>query len=193
MSRGEDHPNVVCLIGVVTKFDNAMLVLQICDNGSLHSLLIANSFHPEVDQRDGHRYRKRTSGYSMTNKSALRIANDVAKGMNYLSKRQFVHRDVAARNILVAADWICRVADFGLSRKLAQKDYYYIRSSSHDPFPLRWSAPEVVSLGHFSSKADVWCVLVCACVRVCVCARVRVCVCVRACVRACVALHLPII
>lgn len=136
------HANVVSLIGVVTKFKNNMLVLQICDNGSLHNLLAAGAFHP--GQED------------ISSECVLGIANDVATGMEYLSQRSFVHRDLAARNILVSADWICRVADFGLSRKLSQKEYYYVRSNSEDAFPLRWSAPEVVSLGHFSSKADVW-------------------------------------
>jgi len=48
------------------------------------------------------------------------ILRDVAAGMNYLSDMCYVHRDLAARNILVNKDMICKVSDFGLSRKLEE-------------------------------------------------------------------------
>lgn len=40
----------------------------------------------------------------------------VAAGMEYLETRQLIHRDLAARNILVGDCYVCKVADFGLSK-----------------------------------------------------------------------------
>jgi len=37
---------------------------------------------------------------------------------------QIVHRDIAARNVLVGSDHVLKIADFGLTRNIDQKGYY---------------------------------------------------------------------
>jgi len=47
-----------------------------------------------------------------------------------------------------------KVADFGLSRDVYEKEYY----SSCDKktkLPVKWMSPESLEFGHFSSKSDV--------------------------------------
>lgn len=41
-----------------------------------------------------------------------------------MADKQFVHRDVAARNCLVAKNLVVKVADFGLSRSVHGRDFY---------------------------------------------------------------------
>jgi len=37
---------------------------------------------------------------------------------------QCVHRDIAARNVLVAENYVMKIADFGLTRNIHHADYY---------------------------------------------------------------------
>ena len=63
--------------------------------------------------------------------------------MNYLANKQFVHRDLAARNILVSSDDVCKIADFGMARDVADDTYYV---TTDGKIPLKWTAPEVCNL-----------------------------------------------
>ena len=49
-------------------------------------------------------------------KDMLGMGYQVAKGMCYLASKKCVHRDPAARNVLVTEDKVLKIADFGLAR-----------------------------------------------------------------------------
>ena len=74
--------------------------------------------------------------------------------MEYLGSRKCIHRDLAARNILVAKDYIIKIADFGLARDVQINDYY--RKKGEGFLPVRWMAPESLLENRFSVKSDVW-------------------------------------
>lgn len=42
----------------------------------------------------------------------------------HLESLNFVHRDIAARNVLMATHDVIKLGDFGLSRGLDDADYY---------------------------------------------------------------------
>ena len=103
----------------------------------------------------------------------LSFSQHVALGMQYLCGKGFVHRDLAARNILISKDNICKVcripknvmliiivcdivakvADFGMSRDLADETYYVSRGGM---IPVKWTALEAIHYRKYSTASDVW-------------------------------------
>eukprot|EP00035_Acanthoeca_spectabilis_P002076 m.84916 g.84916 ORF g.84916 m.84916 type:complete len:332 (-) comp11334_c1_seq1:49-1044(-) len=90
----------------------------------------------------------------------LTFCADVAAGMSYLSSRRIVHRDIAARNVLLNSQLKCLVSDFGMSTALGEdNDAYgyaaqYIRNAGE--LPIRWAAIEVLNENKYSRASDVW-------------------------------------
>ena len=61
----------------------------------------------------------------------------VAAGMAYIERMNYIHRDVRAANILVGNNQVCKIADFGLARLIVDDEY----SARQGEFELRagWS------------------------------------------------------
>ena len=122
-----DHPNVVRLFGVVTQTEPLMLVTELVPNGDVHGFL-------RDHREDGVRHGR-----------LLMMSLEASQGLQYLADQAFVHRDFAARNLLLDEDMQVKVTDFGMSRKLNYSDYY--RKDGKALMPVRWMAPECLADG----------------------------------------------
>ncbi|CAL5059413.1 unnamed protein product [Urochloa decumbens] len=129
------HPNVVLFLGYVTQPPNLSILTEYLPRGSLYRLL-----HRPNSQIDEVR--------------RLKMALDVAKGMNYLhsSHPTIVHRDLKSPNLLVDRNWVVKVSDFGMSRL---KHHTFLSSKSTAGTP-EWMAPEVLRNEPSNEKCDVY-------------------------------------
>lgn len=130
-----DHQHVLSLVGVVTKGDPILVVMEYMEHGSLQGFL-----------------RRETNQVSEAQR--LIFAADIAEGLAYLHLRAFIHRDVAARNVLVSSGMRAKIADFGRTREAQAGSGYF--SSQEGPIPVRWSAPETLEQLYFSPASDAF-------------------------------------
>lgn len=51
------------------------------------------------------------------------LGPQVAEGMAYMERMNYIHRDLRAANILVGERLVCKIADFGLARLIEDDEY----------------------------------------------------------------------
>ena len=139
-----DHPNVIRTLGVCTTDPSQFIMMEYMERGDLNNYL--TKF--EMIIIDGVPKDKEILVGTL-----VYMCTQIASAMKYLISRNFIHRDLAARNCLVGADYLIKLADFGMSRSLYESHYYIIRGQA--VLPVRWMAAECF-YGKFSAKTDVW-------------------------------------
>ena len=72
----------------------------------------------------------------------------------YLASLEIVHRDLACRNVLVGEGKALKIADFGLSRVVAEGAAYVKTTSGR--LPIKWMAIESVNDRVYTTMSDVW-------------------------------------
>ncbi|KAJ5714897.1 Cytokinesis protein sepH [Penicillium malachiteum] len=125
-----DHPNIVKYHGFVKSVETLNIILEYCENGSLHS--IAKNFG---------RFPENLVGLYMS---------QVLHGLLYLHEQGVIHRDIKGANILTTKEGLVKLADFGVASRTTGLS---VSSVVGTPY---WMAPEVIELTGASTASDIW-------------------------------------
>jgi len=98
--RHLSHPNIVQLLGVCVEPPNLCIVTEYLTNGSLEDVL------NKMEKQGGKKFSLR---------KIVSLAKDIARGLNWLHHKGIIHRDLKTANILLDAQFRCKIGDFGLS------------------------------------------------------------------------------
>ncbi|XP_057679497.1 tyrosine-protein kinase Fyn isoform X4 [Corythoichthys intestinalis] len=128
------HDKLVQLYAVVSE-EPIYIVTEYMGKGSLLDFL-----------KDG-------EGRALKLPNLVDMAAQVAAGMAYIERMNYIHRDLRSANILVGDNLVCKIADFGLARLIEDNEYTARQGAK---FPIKWTAPEAALYGKFTIKSDVW-------------------------------------
>eukprot|EP00058_Branchiostoma_floridae_P027824 XP_002613315.1 hypothetical protein BRAFLDRAFT_68282 [Branchiostoma floridae] len=141
----DGHPNVVRLYGVVTKSEPQYILVEYASHEDLRRYLWSLREH------------LKTTGNSKL-LERLGFACDVASGLSELARLKIVHRDIAARNVVISDRKVAKIADFGLSRDVYVSSAYERTNlgGEEELLPLKWMAVESLRDGVYTCESDVW-------------------------------------
>ncbi|KAJ1640643.1 kinase-like domain-containing protein [Pavlovales sp. CCMP2436] len=136
--QGLRHPNIVQYLGVERDEAEGTLsiFLEYVAGGSIHSIITKFGAFSEALSR--------------------RYMRHIVCGVAYLHSHKIIHRDIKGANVLVDQAGVCKLADFGASKRIAEVTLGAsadLRSLKGTPF---WMAPEVIKQTGHGPEADIW-------------------------------------
>jgi serine/threonine protein kinase len=136
------HPNI-CTIHEVGETDGDLyIVMELVEGKSLHAMCTAAGLPPE---------------------SVLRYGVQIASALARAHDRGIVHRDLKTSNIVVTADGLAKVLDFGLAKRVGggvldapTMSFSTIQGASSVSGTLPYMAPEILRGDAAEPGSDLW-------------------------------------
>jgi serine/threonine protein kinase len=131
-----DYANVVKYLGFEITDSEINVFLEYVSGGSISSVLALTGAFPQIYCQN--------------------FAAQILCGLDYLHKRNVIHRDIKGANILIDQYGIAKITDFGIS-KIHDKKVYDRQTRMSMQGSIYWMAPEVAkgTMG-YSGKVDIW-------------------------------------
>ncbi|KAH0795214.1 CAMK family protein kinase [Histomonas meleagridis] len=128
-----NHQNVLKLYDHFEDDFNSYLVLELCTNQSVETMLKRKGTFSEIE--------------------ASELLYQIIDGVSYLHENQVLHRDLKLENFLIGDDGKIKIADFGISTRIEKKKRRHSICGT-----VGYLSPEVVSKAPngYSFESDIW-------------------------------------
>jgi len=135
--RSLDHPNIIRFYGMYRSPTSVHLILEFADGGDLLNRILEQGCYNEKEGRI--------------------VFSQICAGVAYLHSRDICHRDLKPDNVLLTADGVAKISDFGLARHASQSENNF-RTYCGTP---HYFAPEMFKLQKqqvdgYGKAVDVW-------------------------------------
>ena len=128
-----DHPNICTIYDVVEH-----------EGGQT---FIAMAFY------DGETLKKKIERETMTLDEAIRIVEQIARGLGKAHASGIVHRDIKPANVMVTSDGVVKIVDFGLAKLTSGSD---LTRSHTSVGTAAYMSPEQLRSEVVGPQTDIW-------------------------------------
>ncbi|CAI5525093.1 unnamed protein product [Closterium sp. Naga37s-1] len=131
-----NHPNLVRLVGYCAEKGEALLVYELCENGSLDDKLFPSRMEEVFDWN-----------------SRLKVVQGTAGALVHLHEHNVIHRDLKPSNILLGDGMEAKLTDFGMAKQAAEGVSHV---STRVMGTLGYLDPAYMETGCLREKSDVF-------------------------------------
>ena len=115
--------------------DQFNIVMEYCENKDLKSFI---NFHKDKEQ--------------LINEEVIyNIALDICSGIKEIHSKNLIHRDLKPENLFISKDYIIKIGDFGISKKLINMNYANTQKGT-----FHYMAPEILNGQKYDKRIDIW-------------------------------------
>ncbi|CAD8057879.1 unnamed protein product [Paramecium sonneborni] len=125
------HPNIIKMQESFEDENYFYIVLEYCQKGNLYELL------------------KQQGAFS--EEKACKYFNQILQAIQFMHKRQIIHRDLKLANILLTSEDNIKICDFNWATELIDGKADPVLCGTVDQMP-----PEVCSFSYHDTKVDIW-------------------------------------
>lgn len=128
------HPNLVQILEIKKMTDCIYQVMEFVEGQTLQSIIKDSNLLTEAE--------------------AITVLRDICLALDVLHQNQVLHRDVKPGNIFVTRDWICKLGDLGISRRMIDRT---ATTTGHVVGTPGYISPEqVLDIRPLDIRADIY-------------------------------------
>ena len=128
-----DHPNICSIYEIDETDDGRMFIAMAC--------------------YEGESLKDRISRGPLPVEEVLKIADQIARGLEKVHAKKIVHRDIKPANILITEDGVVKIVDFGLAKLAGQTK---LTKTGTTVGTVAYMSPEQTRGDDVDHRADIW-------------------------------------